>query len=163
MRIYVLWCLYHWCLIIWSLHRRAVIKVAMHLLSGVLDGEWMRSCHWLGQCFVFPSVLWHCWMGDRKDIRLLITKQIHECDWEELAGTGSPGKWLETDMMNLVTALKHKIYLYFIFKLRIYTSGDDDTNLCALMFRLRKLHSILNSEKQKWKRLQIFLNVHWLA
>ena len=29
---------------------------------------WGQATGWT-QCFVFPSVLWHCWLGDRKDIR----------------------------------------------------------------------------------------------
>jgi len=26
-----------------------------------------------GQCFVFPSVLWHCWFGDSEDIQPVMT------------------------------------------------------------------------------------------
>jgi len=32
-----------------------------------VDEEQMQSGHWSGQCFVFPTMLWHCWMDDKKD------------------------------------------------------------------------------------------------
>ena len=34
---------------------------------------WGRVITGLGQCFVFPSVLWQCWLGDRKDIHSIKT------------------------------------------------------------------------------------------
>jgi len=33
---------------------------------------WGQATGWV-QCFQFPSVLWHCWLGDRKEIWLVIT------------------------------------------------------------------------------------------
>ena len=41
------------------------------LLLGVqwwMKKEWSQANGWR-QRFVFPSMLWHCWLGDRKDIR----------------------------------------------------------------------------------------------
>jgi len=37
-------------------------------------GEWRKDCHTtepgsLVQCFIFPSVLWHCWLGIRKSVQ----------------------------------------------------------------------------------------------
>ena len=44
-------------------------KAAVQFPSGVhVDEKRMRSGHLWGQWFVFPSVLWHWWLGGRKDI-----------------------------------------------------------------------------------------------
>ena len=40
-----------------------------HVCQEAVDEERMRPGHWLGRCFVFTSVLWHCLLGDRKDIQ----------------------------------------------------------------------------------------------
>ena len=52
-------------------YQRASAQGPMPLPSGV---RWWMKKGWgqvtgCGQCFVFPSVLWHCWLGDRKGIR----------------------------------------------------------------------------------------------
>jgi len=53
--------------------------------------------------FKFPSVLWHCWLGDRKGIQpektcaSLVTRdsfpeQMEEVDWGKPGNAGLPGK-----------------------------------------------------------------------
>jgi len=56
-----------------------------------------------GQCSMFPSVLWHCWLGDRKGIRPIkilchsSPEVLHQNSWRkkiegEPADRGSPAK-----------------------------------------------------------------------
>ena len=50
--------------------QRTGVKVVMPIASGVWwwtkKGRGQASAQ--GQCFDFPSALWHCWLGDRKSI-----------------------------------------------------------------------------------------------
>jgi len=50
-------------------HQRAGTEAATTLPSGV---RWWMKKGWClatgcGQCFMLPSVLWHCWLDNRKD------------------------------------------------------------------------------------------------
>jgi len=48
--------------------------------------------HWLGHCFKFPSVLWHCWLVDRKGIQTVKT-----CYHLFPIPTGSPPDQMEVE------------------------------------------------------------------
>jgi len=49
----------------------------------------------LDQCFEFNSVLWHCWLGVRKDIQFRgsLLEQLKEEDWGRKRWTRFNGKW----------------------------------------------------------------------
>jgi len=60
---------------------------------------WGQTIGW-GQCFEFPSMLWHCWLGDKNSIKnswYLSPEVISQNKWTkktewELSNPGSPRK-----------------------------------------------------------------------
>jgi len=42
-------------------------------ISHASDTVWLKNLYKVQLFFALPSVLWHCWLGDRKGIRLVKT------------------------------------------------------------------------------------------
>jgi len=74
-----------------------------YIRSAVKDEEKAKPGHWLGQCLEFSSLLWHCWLGDRKDMQTVKTcatyAQRRELEHVEKVNRGSkpgsPGKQIQ--------------------------------------------------------------------
>jgi len=74
--------------------RRAGVRGALPCQSGIW--LWMKNgwgqASGLGQCFVFPSVLWHCSLRGRKDIRPVETTFCYSPAVLERGAGGSEGE-----------------------------------------------------------------------
>ena len=53
--------------LVWASHSRHEGSNATCIRSQESCDGWRKDEARLGQCFVFLSVFWHCWVGDRKD------------------------------------------------------------------------------------------------
>ena len=86
-----------------------VMTLALAMILSVL--AFINVTHWSMGCDIFRSVLWHCWLGDRKVIRpvknWVLVHWWWWCEWSFarftapvvtttsiiLCFNGSPGKW----------------------------------------------------------------------
>ena len=71
-----------------ELMRREHAPSTRSLMIGEEVKREKRQATGLGQCFVFPSVLWHWWLGGRKDIQPIKTHSVNSERFSSWTGGG---------------------------------------------------------------------------